>query len=141
LDGVLDHLGGALDDGPTELYRALLDRLGQDKGFWKRPNLPHAFLAVALGADPEARSADRLGSLEGEAFAIARHTAQRGGRRVLAAVDARTADWPQTAKTQWNFLRRAVAPTGAGRLVRDAACFVSGAFVVLAVAKVMQLLG
>ena len=51
------------------------------------------------------------------------------GKTLLDAIDARTADWPRSAKAQWGFLKTAVKPQGAGRYVRDAQFAVIGAAV------------
>ncbi len=126
LERVLLALGAGWPGGASGLYRALLhDRQGQ-RGAWRRPDLLHAFLAVALGARQSAEVAGLLENLDAEAYALAQQAAQQGGARILAAIDQRAAQWPAAARSQWGFLGRAVRPRGVRQLLREAALFGAG---------------
>jgi hypothetical protein len=127
LEVVLLHLGAALSEGPAGLYRELLRRQRERRDFGKHPNTVHAFLAVALGAAQSEEVGKQTEGLEGDAFAVAATAAERGGRRLLAAIDSRAKDWPKAARAQWGFLFEAVRPKGVGRSVRDCLLFAAGA--------------
>jgi GTPase-associated protein 1, N-terminal domain type 2/GTPase-associated protein 1, middle domain len=126
LETVLLALGASWPGGTSALYRALLhDRQGR-RGFWKQADLLHAFLAVALGAAQSAELAGQLDNLDAEAYGLAHQVARVGGRRVLAAIEQRTAAWPRATRSQWGFLSRAVRPRGLGDRVRDALLVAGG---------------
>jgi hypothetical protein len=127
LEVVLIHLGDALSDGPVGLYRELLRRQRERRDFGKHANTVHAFLAVALGAAQSESAAKQTEGLEGEAFAVAATAAERGGRRLLAEIDARSKAWPKSARAQWGFLAEAVRPKGVGRAVHNCLLFGAGA--------------
>lgn len=127
LEATLVHFGPVLAAGPVDLYENLLRELRTCTDFARHPNLVPTFLAVALGATQSPELADKLDGLDGHAFAVARDAAYRGGKRLLAEVDRRSADWPRAAQTQWGFLRAAVKPRGFGSRARDAALMFSGA--------------
>jgi hypothetical protein len=133
LEIVLVHLGDALSDGPTGLYRELLRRQRERRDFGRHPNTVQAFLAVALGAARSESAAKQTEGLEGEAFAVAATAAERGGRRLLAELDTRSKDWPKAARAQWGFLAEAVRPKGVSRAVRDCLLFAAGAGIASAV--------
>ncbi|HUR53236.1 MAG TPA: hypothetical protein VMZ71_03850 [Gemmataceae bacterium] len=125
LEVVLLHLG-PLATGSAALYRELLRRQRQRRDFGKQAKTVHGFLAVALGASQSADVAKVTEGLEAEAFTIASEAGTKGGRRVLDDIDARTKDWPKSARTQWGFLIEAVRPKG-NRAVRDLVLFAAGA--------------
>jgi hypothetical protein len=125
LEVVLLHLGSLSSDSAS-LYRELLRRQRQRRDFGKQANTVHGFLAVALGASQSADVAKVTEGLEAEAFAIASEAGTLGGWRVLDDIDARTKDWPKSARTQWGFLIEAVRPKG-NRAVRDLVLFAAGA--------------
>ena len=127
LETVLLHAGAALADGPAGLYRELLRRQRERRDFGRHANTVHAFLTVALGAAQSEDVAKQTDGLEAEAFAVAATAAERGGRRLLAEIDSRSADWPKPARAQWGFLYEAVRPKGVGRAVRDCVLFAAGA--------------
>lgn len=127
LELVLLYLCTALSDGPAGLYRELLRRQRQRRDFGKHANTLHAFLAVALGSAQFDDLSKQTDGLEGEAFAVAATAAERGGRRLLAEIDARSQAWPKAARAQWGFLYEAVRPKGVGRAVRDCLLFAAGA--------------
>lgn len=141
LESVLSTLGPWFPEGPTALYRELLNRLQRQRGFWKQPAVLHAFLAVALGATESAELAAQLAPLDAEAFALARQTGQRGGARVLAELSARAAAWPRGARSQWQFLVRAVRPRGWQDVVRDGALYLAGFATAGVVAGVLKVIG
>jgi len=129
LETVLLALGPTWPGGASALYRALWrDRQGQ-RSWWKEPDLLHAFLAVALGAPQTPEVAGLLDNLDADAYALAQQAGARGGARVLAAIDQRTAQWPASARSQWGFLARAVQPRGARQLARETVLFLAGLLV------------
>ncbi len=127
LESVLLNAGGVLADSPATLYRELLRRERTRRDFVRQPNMLHAFLAVALGAIKSEELAKQLDGLEGEAFAVAAEAGKKGRRRLLSDLDARSADWPKSARTQWGFLLAAVRPQGIGRTARDVLFLLAGA--------------
>jgi hypothetical protein len=129
LETVLLALGPSWPGGPSTLYCALLhDRL-DERAFWRRSELPHALLAVALGATRSAELAKLLGDLDAEAYAMAQQAVRSGGTKVLAALDRRTEGWPAAARSRWGFLVRAVRPRGLRQFFREVALFLLGAAV------------
>lgn len=126
LETVLLTLGLQVTGGPAALYRDLLRRVQPQKALAKHPALLQAFLGVAVGAAHAPELAGKLEDLDAEAFALARQTAEAGGAEALAAVGKRAEGWPQAARSQWNFLARAVQPQGAADQVRDWILFLGG---------------
>ncbi|MFO0798597.1 MAG: hypothetical protein U0804_14070 [Gemmataceae bacterium] len=126
LELVLVHLGPVLADGPAGLYRELLRRHRARREFGPASPALHGFLAVALGAagDDIAKATE---GLEAEAFAVATDAARRGGRRALRRIDARSKDWPKSARARWGFLVEAVRPKEVGRSFRELSLFAAGA--------------
>jgi len=127
LELVLAHLGPVLAAGPAELYRELLRRHRARREFAPASRAVQAFLAVALGASATEDVAKVTEGLEAEAFTIATDAARRGGRRAMRAIDARSKDWPKSARTQWGFLAEAVRPKEIGRSFRELSLFAAGA--------------
>jgi len=127
LELVLSHLGPVLAAGPAELYRELLRRHRARREFAPASRAVQAFLAVALGASATEDVAKVTEGLEAEAFKIATDAARRGGRRAMRAIDARSKDWPKSARTQWGFLAEAVRPKEIGRSLRELSLFAAGA--------------
>ncbi len=126
LETVLLALGPSWPGATTALYRALLPDRDSQRPFWKQHDLLHAFLAVALGAAHSAELAGLLENLDAEAYGLAHQAAQRGGFKVLAAIDRRTVAWPPAARSQWAFLARAVRPRGMRQRLREATLFLAG---------------
>lgn len=124
LEHVLAHLGPVLAAGPAELYRELLRRHRTRREFAPASRCVQAYLAVALGATTSVGVTE---GLEAEAFTIATDAARRGGRRAMRALDARSKDWPKSARTQWGFLAEAVRPKEIGRSLRELSLFAAGA--------------
>jgi hypothetical protein len=141
LEAALAKLGPHAEGGPPAMYRDLVRLQQPHRAFWKNPDAVHAFLAVALGAAKTPDLAAKLEQLESDASALAFQAGRRGGRKVLDAVDARTADWPRTARTQWGFLREAVRPRGGRDLARDLAIFAAGALAALVGRWLLDLAG
>jgi hypothetical protein len=119
LETLLLTLGPVWGGGPSGLYRDLLRSLKEGKGFWKRVELLHAALAVALGAVQTPELAVQLETFEAEAYALAQQISRVGGKRVLAALRSRTSTWPPAARNQWSFLVKAVRPREIRDLLRD----------------------
>ena len=126
LEAVLLTLGTAWPGGTCTLYLALLHVLQGQREFWRQADLLHALLAQALGATQTAALAELLDGLDGEAYALAQQAARRGGRKILTALDRRTAPWPATARSRWGFLVRAVRPRGVRQRLREMALFAAG---------------
>ena len=106
-------------DGPSSAYCGLLRGLGVNRKTWKRPSLLHALFAVALGdfctraladqlrnCDPEIRNA-----LDVEARTLIRQVAERGGPKVLAAIDALTRGWNRESKLRWKKIMQQLPPS------------------------------
>jgi hypothetical protein len=127
LELVMSHLGPVLATGPAELYRELLRRHRARREFAPTSRAVQGFLAVALGASATEDAAKVTEGLEAEAFTIATDAARRGGRRAMRAIDARSKDWPKSARTQWGFLAEAVRPKEIGRSLRELSLFAAGA--------------
>lgn len=126
LETLLLALGPAWQGGAAGLYRELLHTRQDDRALGKRADLLHALLAVALGAAQSMELAGQLDGLDAEAYGLAQRIARQGGARVLKAIDARTATWPRSAKSQWSFLAKAVRPRGARGLLRDVGLVAAG---------------
>lgn len=127
LEAVLIHFGPVLANDPADLFENLLRDLRGRVEFSRNVNLLHTFLGVALGAAKSPELAGKLDGLDVQAFALAADAAKKGKSRLLDELDARTEPWPKAAKAQWGFLRAAVQPQGAKRLLRDAAFLLLGA--------------
>jgi hypothetical protein len=136
LETVLLAVGPAWPGGPSGLLRELLRDQLDNKAFWKQADWLHAILAVALGAPQSIELAAQLDNLEAEAYGLAQQIARAGGARVLAAIDQRTAGWPRAARSQWNFLAKAVRPRGLRDRFRDG-CLVAGGALLGAVGVVI----
>ncbi|MGL6094501.1 MAG: hypothetical protein ACRC7O_01700, partial [Fimbriiglobus sp.] len=140
LEAVLTKFGSVLANDPADLYENLLRDLRGRTDLARDPNLVFTFLAVALGATKSDALAGKLDGLDGHAFAVASDAAKAGGAKFLDDIDARTTDWPKSAKVQWGFLRAAVEPAGS-RLGRDVLLFVAGAVVASAAWAAVTFLG
>jgi hypothetical protein len=127
LELVLLHFGSVLAENPAGLYRELLRRHRTRRDFGSSARSVQAFLALALGAAQNEDVAKATEGLEGEAFAIATDTARRGGRRMIADIDAHAKSWPKSARIQWGFLVEAVRPKEIGRSLRELGLFAAGA--------------
>jgi hypothetical protein len=125
LERILTTLGPAWTGGPSGLFRELLRHQLENKSFWRQTEWLHAALAIGLGAPQSIELASQLDNLDAEAYILAQQIARVGGARVLAALDQRTAEWPRAARSQWNFLAKAVRPRGLRDRLRDT-CLVSG---------------
>jgi hypothetical protein len=119
--------------GPSNLYREVLHRFQENKTFWKNQDQVLAFLAVALDATPSEELNSQTEGLEGEAFALVDVVVRRGGKKLWAELDARTAAWPRSARRQWQFLSRAVMPENGRGLGRDLVAALLGAAAMAAI--------
>jgi len=126
LETTLVQFGTVLAVDSTDLYENLLRTIRGRTDFGRNANLVTTFLATALGAVHEEALAGKLDGLEGHAFAIAGDAAKRGGSRMLAEVDRRSAAWPKAARTQWGFLSAAVRPRGTADFLRDVGMVAAG---------------
>lgn len=142
LEDLILTLGPRYEGGPTPLYRRLLRQVEEDKGFWKREELLHAFVALSLDAAKTEKVNEELNGLDAEAAHLVFQIKRAGGAKLLQSIDSRTAQWPRTARRQWVFLTQS-AQLGAGggkSLFREAILVLSGAALALAVVALLRFL-
>jgi len=140
LETVLVQFGDVLANDPADLYENLLRDLRGRVDIFKKPNLVATFLGIALGSAKRPELSGKLEGLDVQAFALATEAGKRGGNRLLANLDRRSAGWPKPARTQWGFLLAAVRPRGLRGLVRDAGLVLAGAAVASAAWGIWTLL-
>lgn len=142
LENVTLTVGPRYPGGPTPLYRALLRQVEQQKGFWRNEELLHAFIALSLDAAKADKVNEELNGLDPEAAHLVYGVKRNGGAKLLEAIDARTADWPRSARRQWVFLTQSAELSGGGKSpLREAILVVAGVALATMAFAVLRLFG
>ncbi len=142
LENVTLTVGPRYPGGSTPLYRALLRHVEQGKGFWRNEELLHAFVALSLDAAKAEKVNEELNGLDPEAAQLVYGIKKHGGTKLLETIDARTANWPRSARRQWVFLTQSAQLSGGGKSpLREAILFVAGIALTVAVFCALRFLG